>query len=92
METIKSDKNSKIQARKLEGKIVVSKSGKKFGELNDLIFDTTTGEIIDFTLGRPTEFIKQINLEKDSVGDYLIPFHSVIAIGDFIVISEEDVV
>jgi len=85
------EKNEKILARKLLDKVVVSKSGKKFGEIGDLVFDTKTGEIIDFTLVNPTKYISDISLEKDTSGDYLVPFHSVIAIGDFVVINEEDI-
>ena len=85
------EKNEKILARKLLDKVVVSKSGKKFGEIGDLVFDTKTGEIIDFTLINPTKYISDISLEKDTSGDYLVPFHSVIAIGDFVVVNEEDI-
>jgi sporulation protein YlmC with PRC-barrel domain len=81
----------KILSKKLLEKVVVSKSGKKFGDVGDLIFDTKTGEIIDFTIINPTKYVKDVSLEKDANGDFLVPFHSVIAIGDFIVISEEDI-
>ena len=81
---------SRIQAKKLIGKVIVSKNAKKFGEVSDLIFDTETGEIIDFNLKNETEYVSEISLERDSNGDLLVPFHSVIAIGDFIVINEED--
>ena len=81
----------KILSRKLIDRVVVSKGGKKFGEVGDLIFDTKTGEIIDFTIVNPTKYVKDVSLEKDANGDFLVPFHSVIAIGDFVVISEEDI-
>jgi sporulation protein YlmC with PRC-barrel domain len=83
--------NEKILSKKLLNKTVVSKSGKNFGEVGDLIFDTKTGEIIDFTIINPTKYVKDVNLERDSNGDLLVPFHAVIAIGDFVVISEEDI-
>jgi len=86
-----NDKKEKILSKKLLSKVVVSKSGKRFGEVGDLVFDTKTGEIIDFTIVNPTKCVKDVSLEKDTNGDYLIPFHSVIAIGDFLVISEEDI-
>ncbi len=88
----KMEKKEKIPAKQLLEKVVVSKSGKKFGEVGDLIFDTKTGEIIDFTLVNPTKYVKDITLEKDSNGDYLVPYHAVIAVGDFVVISEEDLI
>ena len=88
----KENINQKVNSKSILGKVIVSKSGKRFGELSDFIFDTETGEIIELTIENPTSLIKDINLEKDSDGDYLIPFHSVIAIGDFVVVSEEDIV
>ncbi|MCH8519603.1 MAG: PRC-barrel domain-containing protein [Nanoarchaeota archaeon] len=84
-------KQEKILSRKLLGKVVVSKGGKRFGEVGDLIFDTKSGEIIDFTIQNPTKYVQDVSVERDSNGDYLVPFHSVIAIGDFVVIAEEDI-
>jgi sporulation protein YlmC with PRC-barrel domain len=84
--------NEKIFATNLMGKIVVGRAGKKFGQIADLIFDTQTGEIIDFTLNNSSQHMRDISLEKDSDGDYLIPFHSVNAIGDFVVISEDEII
>lgn len=84
-------RKEKLLSKKLLDRVVVSKGGKKFGEVGDLIFDTKSGEIIDFTLINPTKYVKDVSLEKDTNGDYLVPFHSVIAIGDFVVISEEDI-
>lgn len=81
----------KLLSKKLLDRVVVSKGGKKFGEVGDLVFDTKTGEIIDFTIINPTKYVKDVSLEKDTNGDYLVPFHAVIAIGDFVVISEEDI-
>lgn len=81
----------KVLSKKLLSRVVVSKSGKKFGEVGDLIFDTKSGEIIDFSIQNPTKYVQDVSMEKDSNGDYLVPFHSVIAIGDFVVIAEEDI-
>lgn len=85
------ENKEKILSRKIIDKVVVSKSGKKFGEVGDLVFDTKSGEIIDFTIVNPTKYVRDVTLEKDSNGDFLVPFHSVIAMGDFVVISEEDI-
>ena len=81
----------KILSKRLLDRVVVSKGGKKFGEVGDLVFDTKTGEIIDFTIVNPTKYVRDVSLEKDTNGDFLVPFHSVLAIGDFVVISEEDI-
>lgn len=86
-----AESKEKLLSKKLLDRVVVSKGGKKFGEVGDLVFDTKTGEIIDFTIINPTKYVKDVSLEKDTNGDYLVPFHAVIAIGDFVVISEEDI-
>ena len=82
----------KRYSKKILGKTVVSKSGKKYGEVGNLTFETRTGELLHIVVARPTGYIEGLDLEKDESGKPLIPFSSVVAIGDFIVISEEDMV
>ena len=84
-----SDKKS---SRQLIGKTVVSKTGKRFGEVGDIIFEAKTGELIHLVLANPTNYTEKMDLEKDKDGQILIPFSSVIAIGDFMVIAEEDII
>jgi sporulation protein YlmC with PRC-barrel domain len=79
-------------SKKLIGKTVVSKTGKRFGEVGDMIFETRTGELIHLVLVNPTPYTAKLELEKDQDGNILIPFSAVIAIGDFMVIAEEDIV
>lgn len=74
------------------GKTVVSKSGKRFGEVGDIIFETKSGELIHLVLSNPTTYTDKLELEKDKEGRLLIPFSAVIAMGDFMVVSEEDIV
>lgn len=79
-------------SKQLIGKTVVSKSGKKFGEVKDIIFETKSGELIHLVLKNPTSQVEKLELEKNKDGDILIPYHSVIATGDFMVVAEEDLV
>jgi sporulation protein YlmC with PRC-barrel domain len=79
-------------SKQLIGKTVVSKAGKRFGEVGDLIFETRSGELINIILSNPTQYTDKLELEKDKEGHFLIPFSAVIAIGDFMVIAEEDIV
>ena len=79
-------------SKQLIGKMVVSKTGKKFGEIGDLIFETRTGELIHLVLVRPTSYAEKLDLEKEKEGDLLIPYSAVTAIGDFVVVAEEDIV
>ena len=79
-------------SKQLIGKTVVSKTGKRFGEVGDIIFETRSGELIHMVLSNPTSYTEKLELEKDKEGHILIPFSAVIAIGDFMVIAEEDII
>jgi len=79
-------------SKQLIGKTVVSKTGKRFGEVGDIIFETRSGELIHMILKNPTPYTEKLELEKDKDNRILIPFSAVIAIGDFMVISEEDII
>lgn len=79
-------------SKQLMGKTVVSKNGKRFGEVGDIIFETRSGELIHMVLHNPTSYTEKLELEKDKDGRLLIPFSAVIAIGDFMVIAEEDII
>lgn len=78
-------------SRSLLGKTVVSKSGRRFGEVGDIIFETKSGELIHLVLKSPTSYTEKLELEKNKEGQLVIPFSAVIALGDFLVISEEDI-
>ncbi len=82
----------KIYSRELLGKTVVSKSGKKFGEVGDMIFEVGSGELIHIVLRNPTTYTERMELERTKEGQVLIPFSAVIATGDFLVVAEEDII
>ena len=52
-------------SKQLIGKTVVSKTGKRFGEVGDLIFETRSGELIHLVLHNPTSYTAKLELEKD---------------------------
>ena len=79
-------------SKELIGKTVVSKTGKRFGDVGDIIFETRSGELIHMVLANPTPYTEKLELEKDKEGKILIPFSAVIAVGDFMVVSEEDII
>lgn len=79
-------------SKQLIGKTVVSKSGKRFGEVGDIVFETRSGELIHIVLVNPTTYIEKLELEKDKFGNMLVPFSAVVAIGDFMVVAEEDII
>ena len=82
----------KIFSRDLLGKTVVSKTGKRFGEVGDIIFETRSGELIHLLLSNPTAYIEKLDVEKDRFGNILVPFSAVIAVGDYLVVNEEDII
>ena len=82
----------KRSSRFLLGKTIVTKSGKKFGEVGNLIFDTKTGELLQMVLKHPTVFTDALELERDEKSNLLIPCGSIVAIGDYIVVAEEDII
>ena len=79
-------------SKQLLGKTVVSKTGKRFGEVGDIVFETRSGELIHLVLANPTTYTDKLDLEKSREGDLLIPFSAVMAMGDFMVIAEEDII
>lgn len=79
-------------SKQLLGKTIVSKTGKRFGEVGDLVFETRSGELIHMVVNNPTTYAEKLELEKDKVGRILIPFSAVMAMGDFMVIAEEDII
>ncbi|RJQ18684.1 hypothetical protein C4580_06325 [Candidatus Woesearchaeota archaeon] len=87
-----ADDSSRKFSKQIVGKTVVSKSGKRFGEVGDIVFEVKSGELIHVVLKSPTQYVEKLELEKGKDGQLLIPFSSVIAMGDFLVVSEEDIV
>jgi len=76
----------------ITGKLVVTKEGKRLGIVRDITFETRTGELIQIVVKDPTPYSKNLNLERTKENEMLIPYNSIIAIGDFVVVSEEDVI
>ena len=82
----------KKYSKQLLGKTVVTKSGKRFGEVGNLNFETRTGELLQIVLKNPTSYIDHLELEQDTKGNWVVPFSAVIAVGDFVVVAEEDII
>lgn len=72
------------------GRLVVTKEGKRLGSVKDVTFETRTGELIQLLLKESTPYTKNLNLELNSQKEHVIPYNAIIAIGDFVVVSEED--
>ncbi|MDP2908391.1 MAG: PRC-barrel domain-containing protein [Nanoarchaeota archaeon] len=81
----------KRYSKQIIGKMVVTKSGKRFGEVGNITFETRTGELLQIVLRNPTPYAEGLELERDKNGALTLPYSAVIAIGDFVVVAEEDI-
>lgn len=80
----------RYSASVLVNKPVVTDRGKRLGEVADLTFEVRSGEVLHIILKNVTDNVVKLGLEKTKDG-YIVPFIAVKAIGDFIVVSEEDI-
>jgi sporulation protein YlmC with PRC-barrel domain len=74
------------------GKMIVTKEGKRLGFVKDITFETKSGELINLIVKDPTPYTKNLNLERTNANELLVPYNAIIAIGDFVIVSEEDLV
>ena len=84
--------NEKNHYSSLLGKMIVTKEGKRLGFVKDITFETGSGELINLIVKDATIYTKNLNLERTKTNDLLIPYSSIIAIGDFVIVSEEDLI
>ncbi len=83
----------RIKSKQLIGKVLISEeTGKKFGVIGDLDYIIESGELINLALTEPTSHTNTLNLNQDEKGRFLIPFSAVKSVGDFVIVSEKDIV
>ena len=74
------------------GKMIVTKEGKRLGFVKDITFETRSGELINLVVKDSTLYTKNLNLERTASNELLIPYSAILAIGDFVIVSEEDLI
>jgi len=84
--------SSKNPFNVLVGKMIVTKEGKRLGFVKDITFETKSGELINLVVKDSTLYTKNLNLERTTSNELLIPYSAIIAIGDFVIVSEEDLI
>ena len=81
----------KKPAKEIVGKLVVTKEGKRLGVVKDVTFETRSGELIQLVMTSATSYASSLNIERGKGPEFLIPYSAILAIGDFVVVAEEDI-
>ncbi len=84
---------TRVKAGDVIGKSVVSEeTGRKFGVVANIDFITESGELLNLVIEQPSKYLKEFNLKTDEKGRVLIPFSAVKSVGDFVIVSESELV
>lgn len=83
---------SKNTYKSILTKMIVTKEGKRLGFVKDVTFESKSGELINLIVKDATPYTRNLNLERTNASELLIPYNSIIAIGDFVIVSEEDLI
>lgn len=82
---------TKVRAADIVGKTIISEeTGRKFGVVSNIDFITESGELLNVIVEQPTKHLADLNLKSDDKGRTLIPFSAVKSIGDFVIVSENE--
>jgi sporulation protein YlmC with PRC-barrel domain len=83
----------RIRAADIIGKPIVSEeTGKKFGIVENVNFITESGELLNLVVDQPTKSLLDLNLKTDEKGRVLIPFSAVKSVGDYVIVSESELI
>jgi len=84
---------TRVRAADIVGKNIISEeTGRKFGIVSNIDFVTESGELLNILVEQPTKHLTDMNLKTDEKGRYMIPFSAVKSVGDFIIISENELI
>jgi sporulation protein YlmC with PRC-barrel domain len=76
----------KVFSGSIVGKEIVNIDGAVLGELENVIFEVQTGKLVDLVV-KPDSGLNRMKYRED--GKFvLIPFSSVVAVKDYIVVDE----
>ncbi|MBU5688170.1 MAG: PRC-barrel domain-containing protein [Candidatus Aenigmarchaeota archaeon] len=91
--------DTRVKAKSVIGKTIISEetgrrfgveTGRRFGVVSNVDFVTESGELLNIVVAGATKALKDLNLKEDDKGRLLIPFSAVKSIGDFVVVSENE--
>lgn len=84
---------TRIKARTMVGKTIISEeTGRKFGVVTNVDFVIESGELLNLVVTDSTRHLKEMNLKSDEKGRTLIPFSAVKSIGDYVIVSENELI
>jgi sporulation protein YlmC with PRC-barrel domain len=84
---------SKVRAADIVGKPIISEeTGRKFGVVSNIDFITESGELLNLIVEQPTKHLQDLNLKSDDKGRLLVPFSAVKSIGDYVIVSENELI
>lgn len=82
---------TRVRAGDVVGKTIIGEeTGRKFGVVTNVNFVTESGELMHLIVDQPTRYLTELNLQTDDRGRKVVPFSAVKSIGDFVIISENE--
>ena len=85
--------DARVRAADIVGKTIISEeSGRKFGVVSNIDFITESGELLNLIVEESTKHLDDLSLKSDDKGRILIPFSAVKSIGDFVIVSENELI
>lgn len=83
----------KVRAVDVIGKHIISEeTGRKFGMVSNIDFVSESGELLNIVVEQPTKHLSELNLKTNDNGKTLIPFSAVKSVGDFVIVSENELI
>ncbi len=84
---------TRVRAADIVGKTIISEeTGRKFGVVSNIDFITESGELLNIIVEQATRHLSDLNLKTDEKGRIQIPFSAVKSIGDFVIVSENELI
>ncbi|HDH91351.1 MAG TPA: hypothetical protein ENF38_00190 [Candidatus Aenigmarchaeota archaeon] len=84
---------SRVKAVEIIGKSIISEeTGRKLGVVDNIEFVAESGEMLNIIVADPSKYLKEINPKTDEKGRVVIPFTAVKSIGDFVIVTESELV
>ncbi|MCC5994227.1 MAG: PRC-barrel domain-containing protein [Candidatus Aenigmarchaeota archaeon] len=82
-----------VRVSEMIGKQIISaETGKKLGTVASIEFIVETGELLNIVVEGATKTLMELNVKTDSKGRPLIPFSAVKSVGDFVVVTESELI